>query len=77
VSARLAVFSASTPQKEYGYRNGQLLITAGGSLPVFSDDFNGASLDTSKWTIADPNSSAIVSQTGQRLQIALPPNTAA
>ncbi len=34
----------STPQKEYGYRNGQLLIEAnvhagaGGSAPTFSDD---------------------------------------
>ena len=71
----------ASPQKEYGYRNGQLLITAdvttGPPLPTFSDDFNDNSLDTAKWSIVDPNSPAVVGETGQRLQITLPPNTAA
>ena len=72
---------STTPQKEYGYRNGQLLITAdittGPPAPSFSDDFNDNSLDTGKWSVVDPNSPAVVSETGQRLQITLPPNTAA
>jgi hypothetical protein len=49
--------------KEYGYRNGQLLITAN-------------SLDTSKWNIDYPTSPISVSESGQRLQITLAPNTA-
>jgi hypothetical protein len=69
--------SAASPQKEYGYRNGQLLVTAdissGLPAPVFSDDFNSASLDTSKWTASD---STRVTDTGQQLQISLLPNTA-
>jgi RHS repeat-associated protein len=70
----------TSPQKEYGYRNGQLLITAdvttGPPVPTFSDDFNDNSLDTGKWSVVAPNSPAVVSETGQRLQITLPPNTA-
>ncbi len=73
--------SPASPQKEYGYRDGQLLITAdvttGIPAPTFSDDFNDNSLDTAKWSVVDPNSPAIVSETGQRLQITLQPNTAA
>jgi YD repeat-containing protein len=41
----------ASPQKEYGYRNGQLLITAdvttGPPVPTFSDDFNEM---TTRWT---------------------------
>ncbi len=59
------------------YRNGQLLITVdvttGSPVPTFSDDFNDNSLDTAKWGVADPNLPAVVSETGQRLQITLPP----
>jgi YD repeat-containing protein len=72
--------AAASPQKEYGYRNGQLLITADitSAPPVatFSDDFNDNSLDTAKWSVVAPTSPAVVSETGQRLQITLPPNTA-
>jgi RHS repeat-associated protein len=70
----------ASPQKEYCYRNGQLLITAdvttGPPVPTFSDDFNDNSLDTGKWSVVAPTSPAVVSETGQRLQITLPPNTA-
>jgi len=45
--------------------------------PVFSDNFNSTSLDTTKWSVVDPNSSAVVSDNGQQLQITLQPNTAA
>ncbi len=80
----LAEYAASalpvSPQKEYGYRNGQLLITAdvttGPPVPTFSDDFNDNSLDPAKWSVVAPTSPAVVSETGQRLQITLPPNTA-
>jgi RHS repeat-associated protein len=80
--AEYAASAASTsPQKEYGYRNGQLLITAdvttGPPVPTFSDDFNDNSLDPAKWSVVAPNSPAVVSETGQRLQITLPANTAA
>jgi RHS repeat-associated protein len=69
--------AAASPQKEYGYRNGQLLITAEpGTGVVFSDDFNDNSLDTSKWNIDYPTSPISVSESGQRLQITLAPNTA-
>ncbi|HYV00475.1 MAG TPA: RHS repeat-associated core domain-containing protein [Pyrinomonadaceae bacterium] len=72
--------AVGSPQKEYGYRNGQLLITAdittGPPAPSFSDDFNDNLLDTAKWSVVDPNSPAVVSETGQRLQITLPANTA-
>jgi YD repeat-containing protein len=71
----------ASPQKEYGYRNGQLLVTAEINtvppVPTFSDDFNDNSLDTAKWSVVAPTSPAVVSETGQRLQITLPPNTAA
>lgn len=41
-----------------------------------SDDFNDNSLDTTKWNINAPGSPAVVSEQGQVIQIALPPNTA-
>lgn len=41
---------ANNPTKEYGYRNGQLLISAEAGIssapPVFADDFNDNSLNT-------------------------------
>jgi RHS repeat-associated protein len=71
----------ASPQKEYGYRNGQLLITAdvttGPPVPTFSDDFNDNSLDATKWSVVDPNSPVVVSEQSQQLCITLPPNTAA
>jgi len=77
----LAEYAANTspasPQKEYGYRNGELLVTADISLalpaPVFSDDFNSASLDATKWSVTDANR---VSDNGQQLQVSLLANTA-
>jgi hypothetical protein len=47
------------------------------SIIKLSDDFNDNSLDPAKWSVVAPNSPAVVSETGQRLQITLPPNTAA
>ena len=41
-----------------------------------SDDFNDNSLDSTKWNINAPGSPAVVSEQGQVIQIALPPNTA-
>jgi hypothetical protein len=41
-----------------------------------SDDFNDNSLDSNKWNINSPGSPAVVSEQGQVIQIALPPNTA-
>jgi hypothetical protein len=55
------------------YDNFQLLSSAN----VFSDEFNRSSLDSSKWTAADANSSAAVTDNGQHLQITLQANTAA
>jgi hypothetical protein len=73
--------AASGPSKEYGYRNGQLLISAeaGVSLapPTFADDFNDNSLNANSWTVDVPNSTPTVSEQSQQLQIALAPNTAA
>jgi hypothetical protein len=81
VAEYAASAAPASPQKEYGYRNGQLLITAdvtsGPPVPTFSDDFNDNSLDPAKWSVVAPTSPAVVSETGQRLQITLPPNTAA
>jgi RHS repeat-associated protein len=82
--ALLAEYAANAapanPQKEYGYRNGQLLITAepgAGSLaPAFSDDFNDNSLNTNKWTALYPGGSPTVTEQAQQLQITLAPNTA-
>lgn len=49
---------------------------AGGFLPpLFTEDFNGASLNTAKWTTVIPNSTWVTQQS-QRLQITIPPNTA-
>jgi RHS repeat-associated protein len=72
--------AANTPTKEYGYRNGQLLISADvGSVlaaPLFADDFNDNSLNASNWTVYYPGLSPTVSEQSQQLQIALSPNTA-
>ncbi|MGH9874933.1 MAG: RHS repeat-associated core domain-containing protein [Pyrinomonadaceae bacterium] len=72
--------AAVSPQKEYGYRNGQLLISADASalpdVPVFSDNYNDNSLDATKWSIFAPTSPATVSEQGQQLRITLAPNTA-
>jgi len=80
----LAEYSANgpiaSPQKEYGYRNGQLLITAepgaGSVAPVFSDDFNDNSLDTIKWTVDSAQGTPPVTEQSQQLQISLAPSTA-
>jgi RHS repeat-associated protein len=80
----LAEYSAGaavgSPQKEYGYRNGQLLITAeagsGSVAPVFNDDFNDNLLDANKWTVNYPGGSPSVIEQSQQLQITLAPNTA-
>lgn len=52
-------------------------VIAGGPSPSLFDDFNAGTLDTTKWSVADPNSPAVVSQQGQQLRITLPPSTAA
>jgi len=70
--------SGATLERENIYRGGQLLATDTPiPVPVFSDNFNSTSLDTSKWSVVDPNSSAVVTDNGQQLQITLQPNTAA
>ena len=72
--------ATSTPTKEYGYRNGQLLISAAAGIssapPVFADDFNDNSLNSINWTVMVPGSTPTVSEQSQQLQIALSPNTA-
>jgi hypothetical protein len=57
------------------YDNFKLLASI--NPPIFSDDFNDNLLDTAKWSVIAPSSPAVVSETGQRLQITLPANTAA
>jgi YD repeat-containing protein len=68
------------PTKEYGYRNGNMLISAesGNAFapPIFSDNFDDNSLNTNSWTIYYPGA-PVVSEQSQRLQIALQANTAA
>jgi RHS repeat-associated protein len=71
--------ATNNPSKEYGYRNGQLLISAEAGIasapPVFADDYNDNSLNTSFWT-THSTGTPTVSEQGQQLQIALAPNTA-
>lgn len=71
--------AANAPQKEYGYRNGQLLISAeagnASTPPVVAEDFNDNSLNTSLWS-RHSLGSPTVSEQAQQLQIALSPNTA-
>ena len=73
--------AASQPNKEYGYRNGQLLISAEAGIAsapaAFADDFNDNSLNANSWSIDYPGSSPTVSEQSQQLQITLSPNTAA
>ena len=68
------------PQKEYGYRNGQLLITAepgvNPTLPLFADDFNDNSLDPSKWSVMFPTGTPPVTEQAQQIRMTLAPNTA-
>jgi hypothetical protein len=70
----------ASPQKEYGYRNGQLLISADSgnafAPPEFGDDFNDNSFNTNYWTKYYPGVPA-VSEQAQQLQVILPANTAA
>jgi RHS repeat-associated protein len=70
----------ASPQKEYGYRNGQLLISADSgnafAAPEFGDDFNDNSLNTSYWTKYYAGVPT-VSEQAQQLQVILPANTAA
>jgi RHS repeat-associated protein len=76
-----ANIAALTPQKEYGYRNGTMLITAeaGGAsaAPVFSDNFDDNSLNANSWSVYYPGGSPTVSEQSQQLQMTLSPNTAA
>ena len=71
--------AANNPAKEYGYRNGQLLISAdtgsASAPPVFADDFNDNSLNPNSWTAYGPGTPT-VSEQSQQLQITLAPNTA-
>lgn len=46
------------------------------STPTFFDDFNDNSLNSSKWTVQAPTSSAVLSEQNQQLRITLPPSTA-
>ena len=70
--------SPMTPRKEYGYRNGQLLVSAepgsGSVAPVFGDDFNDNSLDGFKWSQVAPGAPPTVMEQAQQLQINLAPN---
>ena len=70
----------ASPQKEYGYRNGQLLISADSgnafAPPEFGDDFNDNALNTSYWTKYYTGVPA-VSEQAQQLQVILPANTVA
>ena len=70
----------SSPRKEYGYRNGELLVVAdaagGTPAPALSDDFNDDALDAAKWTVTAPNSPTTVSEQGQQLRVTLAPSTA-
>lgn len=76
-----ATGAANNPTKEYGYRNGQLLISAdsgnASASPVFGDDFNDNSLNPNSWTVWYPGSTPTVTEQSQQLQIALSPSTAA
>jgi RHS repeat-associated protein len=71
--------SQDSPSKEYGYRNGQLLISAesgnSSAPPVFADDFNDNSLNPNNWTLWFQGAPT-VSEQSQQLQISLTPNTA-
>jgi len=73
--------AANSPTKEYGYRNGQLLISADSGnasvSPIFGDDFNDNSINPNSWTVWYPGSTPTVTEQSQQLQIALSPNTAA
>ncbi|HEX3252822.1 MAG TPA: RHS repeat-associated core domain-containing protein [Pyrinomonadaceae bacterium] len=73
--------AANQPTKEYGYRNGQLLISAEAGIasapPAFADDFNDNSINSNSWTVYYPGSSPTVSEQSQQLQMTLSPNTAA
>ena len=73
--------AAGNPNKEYGYRNRELLISAdtgnASAPPVFADDFNDNSLNPNSWTLWYPGSTPAVTEQSQQLQIALSPNTAA
>ena len=73
--------ATNAPQKEYGYRNGQLLITAepgiASAAPAFGDNFDDNSLNANSWSVYYPGVSPTVSEQSQQLQITLSPNTAA
>ena len=61
--------TATNPQKEYGYRNGQLLVTAecpSGPQPLLADDFNDNVRDPAKWNLyaSGPNPSPTYEQNG-------------
>ena len=72
--------ATNAPQKEYGYRNGQLLITAepgsASAAPAFSDNFDDNSLNANSWSVYYPGVAPTVSEQSQQLQITLSPNTA-
>jgi RHS repeat-associated protein len=73
--------AATVPAKEYGYRNGKLLISAdvgvGSVAPAFADDFNDNLLDSASWSVYYPGLAPNVTEQSQQLQIALTANTAA
>jgi YD repeat-containing protein len=73
--------AANQPTKEYGYRDGQLLISAeagnASAPPAFADDFNDNSLNANSWSVYYPGTSPTVSEQSQQLQMTLSPNTAA
>jgi len=73
--------AANQPTKEYGYRNGQLLISAeagNASAPAaFADDFNDNLLNANSWSVYYPGLTPTVSEQFQQLQITLSPNTTA
>jgi RHS repeat-associated protein len=70
----------NNPTKEYGYRNGQLLISAesgnGFAPPVFGDNFDDNSLNPNSWTTYYQSTPTVTEQS-QQLQITLTQNQAA
>jgi len=73
--------ATNVPTKEYGYRNGKLLISADAGVasvsPVFTDDFNDNSLNPVNWSVYYPGLTPTVTEQSQQLQMALAPNTTA
>ncbi|MEK6334072.1 MAG: LamG-like jellyroll fold domain-containing protein [Acidobacteriota bacterium] len=68
--------AASTPQKEYGYRNGELLITADAASGGSGGSGNSLSLDGSSGYVQVPNSASINIAGSITLEAWIKPSTA-